>query len=171
MKPCQAERFLAGMCITCNKNKTVGGRLRCQTCLDNRKGQCRTYYKQDRAKGICKECRGKIDEGGTKVVCSACRQLQNIRMRQYYADLRARTVAAYGGKCSCCGEQNIQFLCVDHINNDGNKHRKELGGKNFYSWLEKHGFPQDRFQLLCYNCNFGKQVNKGVCPHKGIHNG
>lgn len=92
-------------------------------------------------------------------------------MRKYYFDLKIRTIEAYGGHCKCCGEQNVMFLCVDHVKNDGYQHRKEMEGKHLYIWLEKRGFPQDDFQLLCYNCNMGKRLNKGVCPHKGICNG
>ena len=31
--------------------------------------------------------------------------------------------------------------------------------------LRRQG-PQDRYQLLCANCNFGKLMNGGVCPHQ-----
>ena len=30
-------------------------------------------------------------------------------------------------RCACCNEAMIEFLSVDHINNDGAKHRKNLG--------------------------------------------
>ena len=75
----------------------------------------------------------------------------------------------YGGKCVCCGEQNIYFLTIDHTYNDGNEHRKEVPAAVLYRWLEKNGYPKDRFQILCWNCNMGKRLNNGVCPHKGIH--
>jgi hypothetical protein len=29
----------------------------------------------------------------------------------------------------------------------------------------KSGFPNS-FQILCYNCNNGKRMNRGVCPHQ-----
>lgn len=83
--------------------------------------------------------------------------------------------AAYGGyKCACCPETTKQFkefLTIDHIDNDGAKHRKEIasgkncGGKKTYAWLYKNNFPKG-FQVLCMSCNFGKARNGGVCPHK-----
>jgi len=75
--------------------------------------------------------------------------------------------AAYGGaKCNCCGETELKFLTVDHINNDGAAHRKITGiGNNFFLWLRKNNFPSG-FQILCFNCNCGKNVNKGICPHQ-----
>lgn len=70
-------------------------------------------------------------------------------------------------KCNCCNESNIMFLTVDHIYNNGNSHRKEIGsksGQDTYRWLIKNNFPEG-FQILCFNCNLGKSINKGICPH------
>jgi hypothetical protein len=36
-----------------------------------------------------------------------------------------------------------------------------------YQWLVEHGCPQDgRFRILCFNCNQGRALNGGVCPHE-----
>ena len=40
-----------------------------------------------------------------------------------------------------------------------------VGGTKFYRWLKRNNFPEG-FQVLCFNCNCGKEINKGVCPHK-----
>lgn len=83
---------------------------------------------------------------------------------------------AYGGyQCNCCGETERHFLTLDHINNDGaDWRRKTLGtrtatGWQTYRWLLKHGFPPG-YQVLCMNCNFGKRMNGGVCPHQDKRN-
>ncbi len=69
-------------------------------------------------------------------------------------------------QCACCGEKEIKFLSIDHINNDGAAHKKEIGGFGYlYTWIIKNNFPED-FQVLCMNCNFGKRMNGGICPHK-----
>lgn len=70
----------------------------------------------------------------------------------------------YGMVCACCGESNPIFLSIDHINGGGEKHRKEIGRK-INRWLVKNNFPTG-FQLLCYNCNCGRNLNGGICPHK-----
>ena len=71
----------------------------------------------------------------------------------------------YGGKCVCCGEEHIEFLTIDHINNNGAAHKKELGGSSaLYHWLKRNNYPKDDFQLLCMNCNFSKG-KYGYCPH------
>ena len=69
----------------------------------------------------------------------------------------------YGNKCECCGETEPMFLTVDHINGGGKKHGKKVG--NMYVWLASTGYPEG-FRLLCMNCNFGRERNGGVCPHK-----
>jgi len=71
--------------------------------------------------------------------------------------------------CECCLCDNINFLTVDHINNDGFKHRKIIGGGSIYNWLIKNNFPKG-FQILCWNCNMGKAKNHGICPHYYVNN-
>jgi hypothetical protein len=72
--------------------------------------------------------------------------------------------------CACCGETEFDFLSLDHVNNDGQDHRKSLslkGGGQFYVYLIKNGFPNDPpLQVACFNCNYGKRINGGICPHK-----
>jgi hypothetical protein len=63
-------------------------------------------------------------------------------------------------KCACCGEIEIRFLELDHVNGGGNKERKKLfgghfGGNTFYDWLIKNNFPKG-YQVLCCNCNMTK---------------
>ena len=88
--------------------------------------------------------------------------------------IRSATFAAYGGEiCACCGEKESKFLTIDHINNDGAAKRKQIypqgkgntAGYHTYQWLVKNNFPAG-YQVLCMNCNYGKRMNNGVCPHK-----
>lgn len=83
--------------------------------------------------------------------------------------LRLEIYNAYGGSiCKCCGEKEWSFLTIDHIENDGYKHRKELKSRSsdvLFVWLKKNNFPRG-FQVLCMNCQFGKVRNNGRCPHK-----
>lgn len=70
----------------------------------------------------------------------------------------------YGGKCACCGITELELLTIDHINNDGNEHRKNIKN-NIYKWLIDNNFPKE-FQVLCHNCNHSKHFGKGTCIHK-----
>lgn len=69
-------------------------------------------------------------------------------------------------RCKCCGEDEVDFLTLDHINDDGSKQRKELGmtGARFYLWLIRHGFPTP-LRILCFNCNIARSM-RGACPHE-----
>jgi len=97
------------------------------------------------------------------------------QMRERNALARQRAFKAYGGpKCACCGESEDYFLSLDHIKQNGGPHRqqvgkrKDWGGHHLYRWLAQRGFPAG-YQVLCFNCNHGRRMNGGVCPHKG-HN-
>jgi len=61
-------------------------------------------------------------------------------------------------ECSKCGEKEIDFMTMEHINGGGNKHRIKLNGINLYDWLIKNNYP-DGFDVLCVNCN---QNNKYI---------
>ncbi len=60
-------------------------------------------------------------------------------------------------KCTQCGEIRLPCLTIDHVNNNGNEHRRvlRLTGTNFYSWLKKQKYPEE-YQTLCMNCQFCK---------------
>lgn len=70
-------------------------------------------------------------------------------------------------ECVCCGEKEIDFLCLDHIDNDGKLERIIMGkGFQFYQNLVKGKFKSN-LQILCYNCHACKS-KYGGCPHKRI---
>lgn len=88
------------------------------------------------------------------------------KQREISRILKDSAYAAYGGYvCSCCGETEEAFLSIDHVNNDGAEHRRDVNRRKIYKWLRDNGYP-DGYQILCMNCNFGKARNGGVCPHK-----
>lgn len=83
------------------------------------------------------------------------------RRREKYRDI---VVSMYGGECAACGETEPLFLTMDHINNDGWQLRKSNyreGGIALYLDVMRHG-KRDDLEVLCYNCNFGKNRNGGV---------
>ena len=84
--------------------------------------------------------------------------------KEYRRRVRIEVLEHYGGECACCGEKHIEFLCFDHINNDGAKHRKHMSDRSITPWLKRNGYPKG-FQVLCHNCNIAKGVY-GKCPHK-----
>ena len=90
--------------------------------------------------------------------------------KKHYRDVKAAAIAAYGSRCACCGEAEFCFLTIDHINNDGNRHRSQPGsatGYAIYRWLKKEGYPKGQFQVLCWNCNCAKVHSQE--EHERIH--
>jgi hypothetical protein len=84
-----------------------------------------------------------------------------------YQKSREEFIEAYGGKCECCGESHHEFLTADHIYNDGAEERRARPsylGVKFYRDLKAQGWPKDRIQLMCFNCNLAKNIF-GYCPH------
>lgn len=75
--------------------------------------------------------------------------------------LRAETIVEYGGKCTHCGIEDHEVLDLDHIFDDGAVDRKlHLFAYNLYRHLKKLGYPKDRHQLLCKNCNWKKEMRR-----------
>ena len=98
---------------------------------------------------------------------------EQVRAQQLRARRKLRLIILthYSGgdvKCACCGEKEIKFLCIDHIDNNGAEERRKMKsgktGHPFYSKLKREGFPKG-YQVLCYNCNMAKSFY-GECPHK-----
>lgn len=88
--------------------------------------------------------------------------------KEQYVRLRFEVLHQYGGCCSCCGETIPEFLCFDHIEGNGTKERRSgLAGETFLRRLKKE--HRDDIRILCWNCNEGRELNKGDCPHHGRH--
>ena len=81
----------------------------------------------------------------------------NKNQRKAGRKFKCQVMNRYGGHCINCKEKQIQFLTVDHTNNDGAEHRKKIGKTTIYGWLVKNNFPKG-FQILCYNCNWVKWI-------------
>lgn len=107
--------------------------------------------------------KGRISEYGKKRYSE---NKDKLRAHNIASDraLRLLIIANYGGMCFCCGEDNEMFLSIDHKNGGGNQHRKKKNQK-IYREIRDQGFP-DIYQILCYNCNWGKYRNGGICPHQ-----
>jgi hypothetical protein len=98
----------------------------------------------------------------------------NKQLRKYTREYRIDALKHYSPelKCQRCGFSDIRALSIDHINNDGSKHRKEIGkGRAIYYWLKNNNYPEG-YQVLCMNCQFIKEHEKKQKPianEKGGH--
>lgn len=132
------SRLAKGLCPVCGRPKSTEG-YRCSSCSENAKGYYRTHV---------------LRHADTL----------RVKWKEEARAVRREVIAHLGGKCVCCGETEFTFLCVDHVNNDGNAHRRVIGNE-ICSWLKRNCYPPG-FQILCRNCNYGKHLNGGVCPHQ-----
>lgn len=186
------KRKQNGLCVICGQ-PSVAKKTMCQTCAENEAD----YRKQKRIRrindGLCTYC-GKCPPILNKKRCQKCHNRhitwvnsKRDHIRAYHESYKVRNLELrtqrkkaamdqYGGKCFCCGETDIRFLTIDHINEDGAEHRRKIapdfkgtvpGGEHFYRWLAKNDWPFG-LQVACYNCNIAKHWNNGICPHQDI---
>src|SRR5258707_13270164 len=93
-----------------------------------------------------------------------CRQCANKQNVEECRRLKRQVIAAYGGKCQCCGESEFHFLSIDHKKSGGRKHK--YYGRSLYRWLRRNGWPKKLVRLLWHHCNHGRFLNGGRCPHQ-----
>ncbi len=86
-----------------------------------------------------------------------------VRQLKWRLNLKLQALTRYGGpRCVCCGEERIEYLNLDHINNNGSEEREEagtVGGYGFYLWLKKKGWPSG-YQVMCWACNVSKSTKQ-----------
>lgn len=189
MKLCRECRQVKSLSAFARRSDTGGYRNQCMQCRNKgmARGECegcgRSFTRHSPGRTHCASCRpvvtkpcaqcGKDFVGSMEQrrYCSpGCRDaaLEKKRRAARLKERRA-VLQAYGGEhpsCSCCGEGIMQFLALDHIDGGGRKHRQETGGGGFYTWIRKNNYPPI-FRILCHNCNHGRFLNGGHCPHEG----
>src|SRR3954470_8195665 len=113
---------------------------------------------------VCKGCGSerKLRRRPNGWIETECRNCTNKARQLWLRGVREEVIKHYGGQCACCGESEMCFLCIDHIEGGGRKHRDAVG--NIIPWLRSRGFPSG-YRVLCYNCNAAREQNGGVCPH------
>jgi hypothetical protein len=123
--------------------------------------------------GLCVACgRRHVTRGLTR--CEECTAAMSTAAKLVRASIKLEVLGHYSSgtpACACCGECVIAFLTIDHVHGGGSRHRREVpgGSAGMYRWLKANNYPPG-FQVLCANCNLGRLVNGGVCPHQGVTN-
>ena len=151
-----------GLCRTCGAQLPAGSRyLTCEKDRAHDRGRTQAERARRKENNLCLAC-GSQKEADFEM-CNKCRK-KSIDLR---AELKSTVILKYSPSacCQCCGEPDIRFLQVDHIDNDGAQHRKAVAGTSLYQWLRTNHYPPG-FQILCASCNIGKSLNNGVCPHQ-----
>ena len=92
---------------------------------------------------------------------------RGIWRRGHNLSKKIKTLTRYGkhGKLQCCWpgciETDVDVLTLDHVKDDGAKHRKQAngtnGGNSLYSLLANQKRVKG-FQTLCWNHQWKKQI-------------
>lgn len=189
MKVCRSCHETKPFSAFARRTDTGGYRNQCMDCRNSgqvsaRCAGCGSTFARlgTTERDLCARCRPPLTKPcatcGTEFVgsmdqrryCSpGCRDTAlDAKRRTTRQKVRLEALQAYGGttpQCVCCGEGQLLFLALDHIDGGGHAQRKETGGGGFYTWLRRHNYPAG-FRVLCHNCNFGRQINGGTCPHQ-----
>lgn len=157
------NRANLGLCVRCGTSVSYQRYKICQDCRRNELAAKRAKYLEH---GLCKTC-GKLPTRTPETtICHRCydRLKRNKKLR--YQKLKREVFEHYGSRCACCGEQQFEFLTIDHVNGDGAVHKRAIGrdSRKMYQWVKNNNYP-DAIQILCYNCNCAKGVY-GTCPHR-----
>lgn len=156
------------------------GKKRCRRCLTikvlaefNIRNREREWYKH-----WCRDC----EKAHFHQYYRKNQAVMQQRARDYFQEwklVRFQAVLdALGSVCACCGENDPTFLTVDHIQNDGwkdrirkdgTKHPTRRSGRALWSKIRNEGYPKDRYRILCFNCNCGRERSKDKkCPHERL---
>jgi hypothetical protein len=119
--------------------------------------------------GQCVHCGKTLPEGFKADTCYWCHKLGKLANNEggWRYKIFREVLDHMGYLCMCCGETRWPFLTVDHRLGGGNEHRKEAR-KTSNEWLKevvKDNYDPEKYQILCLNCNLGRERNGGVCPH------
>lgn len=152
------KRRIDGRCVTCGTAEfpiTVGTTI-CSRCAERQKAWRKDPKNKERLRAWGRAWREKNRERSRELNA------------KYNRETKAAIMAMYGGACACCDEQAIEFLTLDHINNDGGQDRGNAGvghgGYRHYKKLLREPRRSD-LQILCVNCHHAKTFT-GACPHE-----
>jgi hypothetical protein len=67
----------------------------------------------------------------------------------------------YGNVCQICGFSDMRALSLDHVKDNGNEERRQLGERGVYR-RAKSEYRPDEYQILCMNCQFIKRSVNSV---------
>ena len=161
-------------CLSCGEifkkklNRRGRGNLFCsKKCLYSYGGRRGITLSQESRKKLSKKYMG-AGSPTWKGGISKDKEWIKVRQKNIRNKKRKEVVDFLGGKCTCCGETEYKFLAIDHINNDGARHRRDnfSAKSHLHQVVINDGLEKAKlkYQILCHNCNFAKSHWKG-CPH------
>lgn len=165
-----------------NSNNNAGYAVACIKCYPENKDYKALLMKQwSRKHKDCKQCGGNGRPHKGRGLCVRCwerlsrnktpkrkkwqkeyrvKSIEKIRKNndKYNHSLRKQVIDCFGGKCKKCGFGDKRALQIDHINGGGYQEIKNLSAKQRYKLvLESVSRKENKYQLLCANCNWIKR--------------
>lgn len=141
--------------------------------IKNQRENERQWRARQKAAGMCTRCGqqpGVRKDYKIQSTCAECKDARKDRAKLriknpklFFRALRQSVIEHLGAKCVCCQEAEPLFLHLEHSNNDGKTERSDAAMKRMMKGVLAGTRPDIR--LMCSNCNCGRQLNGGVCPH------
>ena len=79
-------------------------------------------------------------------------------VREYTQRQRMTVIELLGRECIKCGFSDIRALQVDHINGGGMKELRKGNGSGYFNKIIRSiSTKENKYQLLCANCNWIKR--------------
>ena len=191
MNTTRQKRIAQGLCAICGTNKPDINAKSCSICKNKRKEYRKSRPNEekkskDRSNAkrkqhclenhLCSRC-GKQPPVENRPHCLSCiKYIKNWassqrckfpnKANEYHQKVRLEVIHKYGSICECCGETQIEFLAIDHKNNDGHIERKSSCGTSSAWYLKLRREPRRTdLRILCHNCNMARSLY-GICPHQ-----
>ena len=158
------QRINNGLCPMCATRPLAVNRKACRRCLDLANNRRKAKYNSKKNSIICMLCLSK-PRYNNHTMCLDCLNYKTT----YRLNIKLEAFKAYGGNKCACGDcplsivSDHKFLAIDHIYNNRDQ-QKRSRGYDLYLWLRKQQYPHG-YRVLCHNCNSGRQLNNGFCPH------
>ncbi len=166
------------VCSRCRNRPAVAGRKLCAECLQYGLEYQRVKSAQLKKNNLCRGCRARppIQD---RTRCADCLRIASLYTKRYvlvnpvavkqakqkyYHITRKAVFAAYGDGCACCGETELPFLAIDHIDGIVREGQRKKKGSELCAWLKKQNFPSG-YRILCHNCNAAVRWGR-TCPHQ-----
>lgn len=167
------------VCSGCGRTQIVHSNNLCQTCYHRQPSakrecvSCKRVMRMNHKEGYCGACYQRLKQPHKE--CSSCGQVTTMSRGSLchkcaHRENKRLAFEKLGGQCDCCHEFDFNLLTIDHVECDGAAHRKALRdeGKCAYKTIVREilnsDTPPERYRLLCWSCNSGREVAPdGVC--------
>lgn len=180
------------ICSTCKQNLPVDEFYKTKCAKDGLHTVCKTCslsrlhatYEKNKSRSIieipefkyCSRCEllkhssefsvSKTRKAGLGVYCKQCYIEKN-------AEFKLKILSLLGGPfCIQCGENEFEFLTIQHKQGGGKKHRLSTSWKGIFNDILDDGDRQSKYEVLCANCNIADAIVKQdlLRIHSDFHN-